>query len=524
MSALDDGAVTAAVSLPSRSGGEGGPREAQPSGGPGGGPPTPASFAPDRDPGLLGRPSPPLRGGREATGRLAPWLDELGATLKLAWPLILGNLAHIGTTTTDLVLIGALGPDAIAASALANNLFYAAFMLGLGVLTAVSPLVAEVAGRGRHVVRESRRTVRQGLWAAVALSLPIWLAMWHGEAILVALGQEPRLARMASGYLFALQWMLLPAFVFLVLRNFLAAMQRPMLAVALSLAALPVNGVLAWALIHGRLGLPALGLEGAGVATSLVVTLQVAVLVWLLGRDRRFRRFHLFGRWWWADWPRFRKVWRVGLPIGLILLFEVGIFNAAAFIMGAIGAPELAAHTIALQIGALCFMIPMGLGQAATVRVGRAYGAGDRAGIARAGWTAFAVAILYACGTALLLVAMPGPLAGLFLDWRDPANAAVLALATGFLAYAALFQLADAGQAAAAGMLRGLQDTRVPMIVAGVGYWLVGGSIAVGLGLYTPLRGAGVWLGLSAGLAFVAVALTWRWARRERLGLTRAAT
>jgi MATE family multidrug resistance protein len=207
------------------------------------------------------------------------------------------------------------------------------------------------------------------------------------------------------------------------------------------------------------------------------------------------------------------------VPIGLTLAFEVTIFNAAALFMGRIGASELAAHAIALQIASFTFMVPLGVSQAVTVRVGRAYGAGDAEGITRAGWTAFALGVGFMALTALLMLSAPRPLVGIFLALDEPANAPVVAFAISFLVMAAIFQLADGAQVVGAGMLRGLQDTRIPMFYAGVGYWGIGLPFGVALGFGTPLRGIGIWIGLATGLAVVATLMLWRWLRRDRLRL-----
>jgi MATE family multidrug resistance protein len=262
-----------------------------------------------------------------------------------------------------------------------------------------------------------------------------------------------------------------------------------------------------------------MGLVGAGLATAIVSLLMPVGLGLLITLDRRLRRYHVFGRFWRADWGRFRRLLRLGIPIGATFAFEVTIFNAAALVMGTLGAAELAAHAIALQIAALSFMVPMGLAQAATIRVGQALGRADAPGVARAGWTAFAMGTGFMACMALVLVAAPATLVGLFLDAGSPANAVVIGHAVTFLMFAALFQVVDGAQAVGAGMLRGLADTRIPMLYAAFGYWGVGAPLGVVLAYQTPLRGSGVWIGLATGLAVVAVLMLARWMRRTRLGL-----
>jgi MATE family multidrug resistance protein len=450
------------------------------------------------------------------------WTAELRATLALGWPLILTNLAQNALMTSDVILMGWLGSDSLAAGALGTNLYFAFLIFGIGLMSATSPLIAEELGRRSHSVREVRRTVRQGFWAAITVAVPIWIVSWNGERILLAMGQEPLLAQQAGDYMRALQWSLLPFLLYLVLRSFLAALERPGWPLVIGLLAVPVNFAAAYALMLGKFGLPALGLVGAGLGTVISSTFMFVGLAVVIGFDRQLRRYHIFGRFWRADWPRYRTLWRLGVPIGLTLAFEVTIFNAAALLMGRIGANELAAHAIALQIASFCFMVPLGLGQAVTVRVGRAYGAQDAPGVTRAGWTAFAIAMAFMVFTASLMLFSPYLLLRGFLDLSDPKNIPVIGFAVSFLVMAAIFQVADGAQAVGSGMLRGLQDTRVPMIYAALGYWGVGLPLGVALAFGTELRGIGIWIGLAIGLAVVASLMLWRWVRRDRLGLVTA--
>jgi MATE family multidrug resistance protein len=465
----------------------------------------------------------PITRDRATPAERAAWGAEFRATLALSWPIVLTNVAQTALMTSDVVLMGWLGAPALAAGALGTNLYFAFLIFGIGLISATSPLMAEELGRNRHAVREVRRTVRQGFWSAVAITVPLWIIAWNGETILLALGQEPGLSREAGQYMRALQWSMLPFLGYLVLRSYLAALERPGWGLVLGLVAVPINLGAAYVLMFGTFGFPALGLVGAGIATTISSTFLFLGLAAVVSLDRRMRRYRLFGRFWRADWPRFRKLWRLGIPIALTLAFEVTIFNAAALFMGRLGADELAAHAIAIQIASFCFMVPLGMGQAVTVRVGRAFGAGDPDGIRRAGWVAFALGVGFMVLTALLMFLMPRQLVAIFLDVNDPKNAAVVGFALSFLMLAALFQLADGAQAVGAGMLRGLQDTRVPMMFAALGYWGIGLPLGVALAFLTPLRGTGIWIGLAAGLAVVALLMLWRWTNRERLALVRRA-
>ena len=445
-----------------------------------------------------------------------PVRAEVAATLALGWPLILTNLAQTGLATLDVMLLGRLGAEALAAGTLGTSLYFGTLFFGIGFASAVAPMAAQAVGRKLHSVRELRRTVRAGFWAVTLVTPPTWLLLWNAEKLFLAMGQEPALAREAGRFLAGMLWGTWPMLLAAVLRFFLAAVGRPRPALLVGLVSLPVNLGLALWLMVGGLGMPPLGIVGTGIASSLTSFLILIGLVAVVLLDRRLRRYRLLGRLWRGDAARLATVWRLGVPIGATLLFEVGLFNAAAFVMGRFGSGALAAHAIALQVAALCFMVPLGLAQAATVRVGRAYGAGDAEGVGRAGWTALALAAGFMVVVALVQLAAPRLLIAAFLDVDDPVNAAVVDAAVVFLALSALFAVADGVQAAAAGVLRGLNDTRVPMALAGLGYWGIGAPLGLALAFGTGLAGVGIWIGLAAGLAVVAVLLVLRWIRRDR--------
>jgi multidrug resistance protein, MATE family len=457
---------------------------------------------------------------RTSTAR--PWRDEAGATARLAGPLILTNVAQSAINATDVVLLGWLGARELAASAIGLNLYLVFLIFGMGLVMAASPIMARELGARRHSVREVRRTVRQAIWAAATIALPTWAVLWNAEPILVLLGQDPDLSREAAKFVRPLMFGFLPALFYLVLRAFMAALEQPAWALWISILGVIVNALVNYGLIFGHFGLPRLGLFGAGLGSTLTQTAMFLGMVAVVLIHPRFRRYRLFGRFWRPDWSRYAQMWRVGLPIALTLSLEVTLFIAAVFLMGLISVESVAAHAIAIQIASLTFMVPLGLSQAVTVRVGLALGREDRAGITRAGWTAFVMSVSFMAAMALVMFAIPNTLVGLFLDETLPVNRPVIPLAVSFLYLAALFQVFDGAQAVGAGMLRGLQDTTVPMIFAGFGYWIVGMGLAVLLGFGLNWDGYGIWTGLAAGLAVVSVLMLWRWSRRERLGLVPA--
>ena len=447
-----------------------------------------------------------------------PWRVEIRATVSLAWPLILSNLTMALIQATDVVLMGWLGPHALAASALGLNLTFVFILLGIGVVAASSPMMATAFGKRSSAVRDVRRSFRQAGWVAVCIALASWVVLWNSESIIVLLGQQPALARSAQLFLHGYMWSILPFLLFQAMRNFLSALERPRWIFIVSVLGIVLNALVSWSLIFGRFGMPKLGIFGGGLGSSIVWTCLTLVLGIVIARDRKFRRFHLFGRFWRSDWPRFRHLWRLGLPIGLTMAFEGAVFGAAAYLMGLIDADSIAAHAVALQIAALSFMVPLGLGQAATVRVGRAVGRSDPDGIARAGWTAWVLGVGFMAAMALLLWSFPRALITLFLA-DTPANARVIGLGVSFLVVAAAFQIVDGAQVVGAGMLRGLHDTKRPMLFALFGYWVVGLGVGVWLAFEQHWQGVGIWTGLATGLGVVAVLMLARWTMRVRLGL-----
>ncbi|MCR6633211.1 MAG: MATE family efflux transporter [Magnetospirillum sp.] len=447
------------------------------------------------------------------------WRDEVKATLSLGWPLILTNLAQIAIGTTDTLMMGWLGPHDLAAGALGGNLFFAMLIPGFGLAMATSPLLAQTLGRRRHAVRECRRLTRQGLWVTALYVALCWLVLWQAEALLLLLGQEPALARAAAAYVHSLQWSLLPALWMVVLRSFISALERPRAAMVVTWVAVLVHVGSNWLLMFGHWGAPRLGVVGAGVSSSLSYTFMALALAVFVYSDRTFRRYHILGNWWRADWPKFRELLRIGVPMALTMAFEVTGFNVAAFLMGLISADALAAHAIALQVASVTFMVPLGIGHAATVRVGLAAGAADAEGVRRAGWVALAVGVGFMAVMAVLLLALPGPIVHLFLDPARPDTAEAARLAVSFLAIAGMFQVVDGAQVVGAGCLRGLKDTRVPMLFAGLGYWLIGIPLGAALAFWLGLAGQGIWIALAAGLGIVAALMVGRWGWRRELGL-----
>ncbi|MEP3227075.1 MAG: MATE family efflux transporter [Parasphingorhabdus sp.] len=448
-----------------------------------------------------------------------PWRREASTTLKLAWPLILSNLTMALIGATDVLMIGWLGARELAAATLGFNLAMSCAIFCMGLVTASAPMMASEIGRMSHSVRDVRRTFRQAIWSAIAVIIPFWMLLWQTETILVFAGQQPDLAHNAGLYISAYMWSILPFLCFIILRNFVSALEQPVWALIISIIAVLANALFNYALIFGKFGVPAFGVVGAGIGSVMTNLLMFGGMVLVVILHKRFRRYHLFGRFWRADWQRFGALWKLGLPIAVTMGLEGSVFGIAALLMGWINAESVAAHAIALQLASLTFMVPMGLAQAATVRVGIQYGRRDHAGIARAGWVSFVIGTGFMAAMALVFVLAPDFLIAIFIDAEAPGNEKVAALAVSFLAIAAIFQIVDGAQVVGAGMLRGLHDTTVPMIFALMGYWFIGIGVGAGLAFWQGWEGIGVWTGLASGLGIVAILMLARWLMRARIGL-----
>jgi MATE family multidrug resistance protein len=451
------------------------------------------------------------------------FMRESLAMVALSWPLIVANVAQSAMTTTDLMMMGWLSPKALAAGALGFNLFLPMLLFGIGLTSAVAPIVASLVGAHPADIVGPRLAAHQAFLSALALAAPMWAVLWHAKTILLAFGEEPDLAALAAAYLHGLQWALAPAFLFFAARSVFAALNRTGPTLLAGVLAVGINALANYLLIFGKFGLPTLGVFGSGLATFISQCFMLLVLVFYAFLDRRLARYRLFGGPWRIDWVKLRQLWRLGAPIGLTITFEITIFAASVILMGLIGAAALAAHAVVFQIASMAFMVPLGISQAATVRVGHAFGARDRGNVSRSGWTALAIGLAFMVLSASTMLLFPKLLLSAFVDVDAPANAEIVARAQAFLRVAALFQIFDGAQAVAAGMLRGVHDARTPMLIALFGYWGIGLPVGALLAFATPLAGVGLWIGLACGLACVSVLLLARWRLREQAGFFKEA-
>ena len=433
------------------------------------------------------------------------------ALLALGLPLIGSHLAQMALHVTDTVLMGWYGVNELAAVVLGTSFFFMFFILGSGFGIAVMGMVASAMGRGDET--QVRRETRMGLWLSILYGLAIVPFMWFSKPLLIVAGQNPDVSALAQDFLRIAGFGMIPALLIMVLKSYLAALEKTQVVLWVTLAAVVVNLAVAWALIFGHWGAPELGVRGAAIASLATQTLTAVLLSLYAALSEGSRRFRLYQRFWRPDWPAFRQVLKLGAPVGITGLAESGLFIAAAMMMGWIGTIELAAHGIAMEIAALAFMFHLGLSNAATVRIGRAEGEGDTTAMRQAGITAVVLSFAFGCIVVTLFLSFPHPLIGLFLDRAKPEAAEILTFGTTLLSVAALFQLFDAMQVVALGLLRGVQDTRAPMLIAALSYWGIGIPTSYVLAFVLNIGGPGLWLGLVVGLAFAAGLLMLRFWR-----------
>jgi len=444
---------------------------------------------------------------RRTHSGLRAWIAEARALTRLAAPLVFTQLGQMVIMTTDVLLLGRFSRIALAAAAIGNTVFYFTWLMGAGPAAAVSPMVAHIVGENPDNRRGVRAALRMGMWAAGLVAAPMMVLLWFGGEILLALHQDPVLAAAAGQFLRILAFDLPFSLAYLVLRNFTTALGKPRAGLWVMGATIFINAALGYTLIFGHFGAPRLGIVGSGLATTISAVfsfLGMAVYVQAAPAMRVYRAFRRFAR---PVGVKLAEVFRLGVPMGLTMTFEAMLFNAATLLMGTFGATALAAHQIALNVASVTFMVPLGVGMAATVRVGLASGAGDPDAARRAGLVAMMIGVGFVALCGVVMALAGAPIAGLYLGGRAEADLKVIAMAAIFLKLAAAFQVFDALQVVNAQSLRGLKDVRMPMVLAGASYWLIGAPVCLFLGMGLNMQGLGVWIGLSISLAAAAVML-----------------
>lgn len=438
------------------------------------------------------------------------WRDETKILLLLGVPIALAQLASYAVYTVDVLMIGRISPEDLAAASLGTVIYFALWMVGAGPVMAVSPLVSQALGADQNDTRDVRRSVRMSIWVIFSLFPVALVALSLTEPVALSLGQDPLVSKKAGNYVLALAAGWPFALATMTLRNFLAALGKTKVPLALVVITTLINAGLNYLFIFGHWGIPRLELVGAGIASSLSYAIGFFLFVVYILIDRQAKKFDLFHHFWRSDWARYREVITLGWPISVTTIFEGMLFNSAVILMGLIGIMEVAAYQISINVVALAFMLPWGISMAGAVRVGLAEGAQNRDAVQRSTLVTLVAAILSVIALAMVLALFPMAVAGFYLDPTDPVNAPVIKLVLLFLPIAAAFMVFDAAQVAANQVLRGLKDVQWPMYLSGVSYWIIGFPVAVILGLYTPFGAVGIWYGLMAGLITATILLSGR--------------
>ena len=435
---------------------------------------------------------------------------ELRATFVLALPLVLGQVAAMFMGVVDSILAGRHGLHTLAAVTVGSSVWSVALLACIGILLAIPPSVAQLTGAGRR--HEVAAVFHQALWIALAMGALLAVAVWHSPRLLEAIGIVPEIRPLAAGFLRAIAFGAPALALFFCLRYLAEGLAHTTPGMFAGFGGLLALVPLGFALMFGAGPVPELGATGLGIATAVVTWGQALGLGWYLWRSPAYADLGLFARFERPHWPSIRALLALGLPMGITIFMEGSLFVATALLIGRLGAIDVAAHQIALNVASVCFMLPLGIAMATTVRVGQAAGAGDPTGVRRAAWAGFGLgAVTQAAAAALLLFGGPW-IARVYTD-----EAAVAALAVLLMRYAAVFQLPDGIQVLSNGVLRGLKDTRVPMLVTVFAYWGVGLPLGAWFGLHLQGRAPGLWVGLIIGLSVAALGLAWRvWARVRR--------
>ena len=452
----------------------------------------------------------PVDTGRRVAGHgLDAWFDEARELLKLATPLVLTQLSQMAIMTTDVIMLGRLGKESLAAAALGNTIFFFTWLVGAGPTAAVAPTIAHILGANPRDRAGVRNAVRMGFWAMLIISVPLIALLLFTRPILLLLGQSDELATGAGRFTAALCWGLPFTLGYQVLRNFSTALSRPRASLYVMAAGILFNAAGDYGLIFGHFGLPRLELVGAGISSACSYAFSFFAMAAVVSTMPALKKFRVFRRFHRPHWKQLAELYRLGMPIGLTMMFEAMLFNTATLIMGTFGTASVAAHQIALNVSSITFMVPLGVGMAATVRVGLAAGAGDDEALRRAGYTAFLMGAAFMTVAALAFWIIPGTIAGAYLV-HTAANADVIALAVVLLRVAGAFEIFDGIQVVGAMSLRGLKDAHMPMWIAGLSYWLVGFPVCLWLAFGWHLKGLGIWIGLATGLFAAAVLMCGR--------------
>jgi len=429
---------------------------------------------------------------------------EAGKTLKLAGPIILGELAQMALALIDTAMVGSVSYKQLAAAALVMSVVNIPFVFGIGMTMSVSQLVA--MAHGRNDAQKVSHYLFNGFLLCAVTAIVISIGLECSKHILFSLKQDPEVATMAVPFLRIIGLSIIPMILFMALKQFTDGLEYTRTAMTLSLIALPLNAFLNWLLIFGNWGFPRLELVGAAWGTLITRTLIFIALTVVIFKHKTFRRYIAAGRRHWKfSWQTIKELLRIGIPSSLQAGMEVGVFAVSAILVGTIGAVEQAAHQIAMNCAAFTFMVSMGLAQGGSIRISNAYGRNDWKHILVIGKSSMLTALAYGVICFIIFISFNGTLPQIFNS-----NMEVVSLAAYLLIFAAIFQISDATQAVSVGLLRGAKDVKIPTLLVGVAYWVVGLPIGYLLAFKFEMGAPGIWTGLIIGLSLVSVLLSSR--------------
>jgi MATE family multidrug resistance protein len=436
----------------------------------------------------------------------AKWKPELRAMIVLAVPVVLSELGWMAQGVVDNIMVGRLGPAAIGAVALGNAVYYTPCLFGIGLLLGLDTLVSQAYGRRDH--EECHRWLAQGVYLACIVTPPLMILIAAASYGFTRFGVIPEVAVLSGGYLRLLNWGTLPLLLYGGTRRYLQGVGQVRVITVTYVLANLLNWFGNWVLIYGKLGFPALGVNGSAISTCIARAAMAVALLGFAWRYERNRGHPLFRHWAGPRIQRLRQLVRLGAPAAGQIVLEVGAWNLSTFAAGYLNPVALATHAIALNYASISYMVPLGMSAAAAVSVGHAVGAGDPARGRRAGWLALALGTSFMCLAGIVFFVAPRALISLYTS--DPR---VLAVGPSLLGIAAAFQVFDGIQTVCTGALRGLGETRVPMVANLVGYWILG--LPLGLTLCFVLRWGiyGMWIGLTLALVIISLTLLARWNR-----------
>jgi multidrug resistance protein, MATE family len=434
---------------------------------------------------------------------------EINSLLHLSIPLASAQIAQAATGFVDTVMMGWLGQETLAAGGLATTTFTTLLVSATGVIVGVSPLVAEAFGSGNNA--KIQQVARQGFWLSLLLSIPLMVLLKHADSLMLQFGQAPNVVSLAKTYLDVILWGFLPALTFAMLKSVVSSLSQVRPITTIVVAGTLFNAIGNYILGFGKFGFPALGLSGIAISSVLSQWGMLLFLIIYILKHQQLRIYQLFNQKLYQFQPKIlREMLWIGAPIGVSFAFEVGLFSVTTYLMGLLGTEILAAHLIVFQTIAVIFMVPLGMSFATTIRVGQWNGQNNPDGVRRAAYISIWLGAIFMTVMAVVLLIFSRQVISLYLDINNQANQQVVSLATSMFAVAAISQILDGVQTTAAGALRGLKDTQVPMLLSFIAFWVFGLFSGYFLGFHLGLDGVGLWIGQAIGVGTSAGVFIWR--------------